>query len=103
VLYFDDEPGQPAEDAKARALHLHGEILALAGAKQDIPDDPNLILSFHLAGSLPLDLDFKQQLLGSRSEAERINSVSNYLENILPRLRHAVHAQRKAGGNGHAH
>jgi hypothetical protein len=59
-------------------------------------------LSFYLAGSLPLDLDFKQNLLAMRSESERILAVATYLESILPNLRRASRAREKAGGNGHA-
>jgi hypothetical protein len=59
-------------------------------------------LSFHLVGSLPLDLDFKQSLLGMKSEAERLRAVILFFETILPAMRRTVHVRRKAGGNGHA-
>src|SRR6266550_2155126 len=58
-------------------------------------------LSFHLAGSLPLDLDFKQTLLGMKSESERVQGIISYFETILPGLRRAVRARKRAGGNGH--
>jgi hypothetical protein len=61
------------------------------------------MLSFYLAGSLPLDLDFKQKLLAMRSESLRIQTVAAYLESILPNLRRATRVREKAGGNGHAH
>ncbi len=101
VLLFDDEAAVPAKAETARAVQLHSEILALAGAAQDLsPADP-AALSFYLAGSLPLDLDFKQKLLGLRSEAQRISALSEYLEALLPNLRRSVTARQKAGGNGH--
>lgn len=103
VLIVPDEPGISAEDERAKAVQLHLEILSLAGAVQDLSAADQNALSFYLAGSLPLDLDFKQQLLAIRSEAERIHAVSNYLENILPKLRRASRAREKAGGNGHVH
>jgi hypothetical protein len=59
-------------------------------------------LSFHLAGSLPLDLDFKQALLSMKSEPERLRAIISFFETILPSMRRAVNARRKAGGNGHA-
>ena len=55
-------------------------------------------LSFHLAGSLPLDLDFKQTLLGMKSEAERLRAIISFFETILPTMRRTVHVRRKAGG-----
>jgi Lon protease-like protein len=101
VLFVPDESGEPAEADKARAIQVHREILTLAGAVQDLSGAATGALSFYLAGSLPLDLDFKQKLLGTRSEAERIQALADYLEKVLPGLRRAASAREKAGGNGH--
>ena len=103
VLYLRDEPGLPAKEEIAAALNLHNEIMTLAEA---VPDTHSEIeasqLAFHLAGSLPLDLDFKQSLLGMKSEADRVQALVVYFEAILPKLRRTVHVRQKAGGNGHA-
>lgn len=101
VLFFGDEPGDPNPEETAHAVKLHAEILAIAGAKQSLPEQLQQ-LSFHLAGSLPLDLDFKQALLEMRSEAERIQAVVTAFEAILPKLRRTVQLRQRAGGNGHA-
>lgn len=103
VLYISDEPEAATEQEREQALQLHRQILALAGAQQDLSDDSDVPLSYQLAGSLPLDLDFKQQLLGVRSEAERVRTLVQYFGKILPNLRRAVQVRQKAGGNGHAH
>ncbi len=101
VLMIDDELGTPPQEDTARAIQLHSELLALAGAQQDLAAvDPSL-LSFHLAGSLPLDLDFKQKLLSLRAESERLTLLINYLETLIPNLHRAARAREKAGGNGH--
>ncbi len=102
VLIVPDEPAASSEEDKARAIQVHLQILSLAGAVQDLSAADQNALSFYLAGSLPLDLDFKQKLLGMRSESERIQAVAAYLEGILPNLRRASRAREKAGGNGHA-
>jgi Lon protease-like protein len=102
VLLVPDEPGTPTEDDRARAIQVHLEILSLAGAVQDLSAADRSTLSFYLAGSLPLDLDFKQKLLAMRSENQRILAVAAYLESIVPKLRRAAKAREKAGGNGHA-
>jgi Lon protease-like protein len=102
VLLVADEPDAPTEADRERAIQLHGEILSLAGAVQDLSAADQSALSFYLAGSLPLDLDFKQKLLAMRSESERLQAVAAYLESILPNLRRAAKAREKAGGNGHA-
>jgi Lon protease-like protein len=103
VAMIDDEPGTPAQAAAARAVQLHSDLLAIAGAKQDLPAANPSLLSFHLAGSVPLDLDFKQKLLSLRSEPERLTLLISYLETIIPNLRRAAHARERAGGNGHVH
>jgi len=103
VLYLRDEPGKATANELAQALKLHGEIMTLAGAEPEkLSEVEGSQLSFHLAGSLPLDPDFKQTLLGMKSEAERIQAVISYFEAILPKLRRSVHVRQKAGGNGHA-
>lgn len=103
VLYFQDEPGSATKQEVDQALRLHNEILSLAGAEPEqasAAEDPQL--SFHLAGVLPLDLDFKQTLLGMKSEAERLRGIIAYFEALLPNLRRTMHVRHKAGGNGHA-
>jgi Lon protease-like protein len=102
ILYVSDDPEKPTEAERDHAIELHRQILALANAQQDLPEGEDPPLSYHLAGSLPLDLDFKQKLLGLRSEAQRIRSVIEYFEGLVPSLRRAVMIRQKAGGNGHA-
>jgi len=103
VLLIEDEPGTPAREDTARAIRLHSEVLAIAGARQDLSAADPALLSFCLAGSLPLDLDFKQKLLALRSEPQRLAQLISYFETILPNLRRAATARQKAGGDGHVH
>jgi len=103
VLLVPDEPGSPSEEQRVRAIDAHRKILDLAGALQDLSGADQDSLSYHLAGSLPLDLDFKQKLLTMRTESDRIQEVTQYLEGILPNLSRAARARERAGGNGHVH
>jgi Lon protease-like protein len=103
ILLVEDDADRPSAAERSHAIELHRQILALANAQQDLPEGQDALLSYHLAGSLPLDLDFKQKLLSLRSEARRIQTVIEYFEGILPNLRRAVTIRQKAGGNGHAH
>ena len=103
VIYLRDELVAASREEIIQALKLHGEIMILAGAEPERSSEVDEgTLSFHLAGSLPLDLDFKQSLLGMKSEAERLRAIIAFFENILPTMRRTVHVRRKAGGNGHA-
>jgi Lon protease-like protein len=101
VLMIVDEPGAAPQEDTSRAVQLHSELLAIAGAKQDLSAADPALLSFYLAGSLPLDLDFKQKLLSLRSEAERLSLLITYLQTLIPNLHRAARAREKAGGNGH--
>lgn len=103
VLLISDDPGNGVSENGARAVELHREILTLAGATLDLSAADNEGLSFQLAGSLPLDLDFKQKLLTIRSERDRLAALTTYLEGLLPGLRRAARAREKSGGNGHVH
>jgi len=103
ILMIDDEPGAPPQQDTARAIQLHSELLAIAGAAQDLSAADPSVLSFYLAGSLPLDLDFKQKLLSLRSEPERLSLLIAYFETIIPNLQRAARARQTSGGNGHVH
>ena len=89
----EPEPGKPAAQMVTHAVRLHAEIAKLAGEEPSGPDEHAGNLSFLLAGSLPLDLDFKQNLLSTLSETKRLEAVIGYLEAILPGLRRASKAR----------
>ena len=89
----EDEPAKPTAQLATQAVRLHAEIAKLAGTEPSGPDEHAGNLSFLLAGSLPLDLDFKQNLLSTLSEARRLEAVIGYLEAVLPGLRRASKAQ----------
>ena len=89
----DDEPGKPDAQLVEQAVRLHAEIVKLAGAELAGADEKAVNLSFLLAGSLPLDLDFKQNLLTTLSETKRLEAVVGYLQAILPGLRRAAKAR----------
>lgn len=86
-------PSTAAADLVMRAVRLHSEIANLAGVEPVGPDEHAANLSFLLAGSLPLDLDFKQNLLTTLSESKRLEAIVGYLEAILPGLRRAAKAR----------
>jgi len=103
VNFFEDDEEQTAPKPEAQKLiQLHDELLAIAGAEATgiEPDDPQL--SFHLAGTVPLDLDFKQNLLGMRSESQRVAAMVEYYALLVPRLKRTIKVKEKSRGNGHA-
>ena len=89
----DDEPARPAAPMVEQAVRLHAEIAKIGGRRTLRTRRGAHNLSFLLAGSLPLDLDFKQNLLATLSETKRLEAVVGYLEAVLPGLRRAAKAR----------
>ena len=104
VSYFDDEGGDAGGDARKQLLNLHKQLLALSGEQNpETPSEDSPALAFEVAAKVPLDLEFKQSLLGIRSEGERVSTLVAYYEALIPKISRALHIRTKAGSNGHAH
>ena len=101
VLYIVDEPERPPEEDVERLLEMQKEMLQLLGANAEVPDADDKQLTLTIAAAMPFDLEMKQKLLASRSEPQRVTALIEYYERVLPGLRRAVKARRRAGGNGH--
>ena len=100
VLFLKDEANSGATEEVKELIGLHQQAMQLLDVEGEAPE-PDDQLSFQLAGALPFDLDFKQTLLGMRSEPARISALLQYYRAIIPDLRRAAKARKKAGGNGH--
>jgi Lon protease-like protein len=101
VLPFDDEGEAVSREEASRAVELQQQLLALAGEHGGLPEADHPQLSFQLAAGVPLELDFKQNLLGMRSEKERMAILIRYYQELIPKLQRALKARNRAGGNGH--
>jgi ATP-dependent Lon protease len=62
-----------------------------------VPED----FSYMVAGTLPMDLMWKQQVLELRSEADREERLVTYLREWAPHLEKAEALRQRADGNGH--
>jgi Lon protease-like protein len=101
VEYFDDDLGEaPSHDIRERALHCYRD---LAGMDPDplriAPDETGATPSFQIA-EVVHDLNFRQMLLLSRSEAERIKQLAEYLPGLLEKERRVRHLKSVASSNG---
>jgi Lon protease-like protein len=105
VDYFDDEgPDVPGDALAEEAIQRFREVMRKLRNAAEMPihlPRPYRYLSFRLAAALPLDLEFKQQLLTLRNEPERLTLVQRALEILMNQLAQVQESQRKAGGNGH--
>jgi Lon protease-like protein len=96
----DDEPAPLGGKEAETAIHLHEQLFQVLG--QDAEVDPNKSpLSFQLASQLPVDLDFKQAILEMKSEAERIETLTEYYRATIPKVEKTLRARERASGNGH--
>lgn len=107
VAFFDDDEGQdtPAEPDAARAIELFRGIMQKLHKSSDMPihiPKPYRFLSFRIAAALPLDLDFKQEILSVRNEAERLHQVTDAIEILIPQIEMVLKTRNQAGGNGNA-
>jgi|SRR5271165_2063615 len=57
--------------------------------------------SYVIASTLPLELAWKQQILESRTEADRQARLVAYLRDWAPHLEKAASVRQRATGNGH--
>ncbi len=102
VEYFEDEDTEPAaESLREEALKQYEQLTGLGVTPQyGEPDLGDPQLSFQLAQALP-DLDFLSTLLRSRSEAERMRQLTQYLSDYIPRRRTIERVRELAPTNGH--
>ncbi len=88
VEFFDDDGAGSTRPEREECAALHFATLHLAGIT--VPSthlDLNALVAFQLADALPSDPGFKQQLLSSRSDADRTTLLLNFYNEMLPRLR----------------
>ena len=102
VHFIDDETAAaPAREVIARLRELCARAAEYVPSMEAVAGDEEALNSFQIAAVVPTDLDFKQRLLGQRSEAERMATLNEYLEKLVPRLQTTRKAEAVSRGNGH--
>ena len=102
VAFFDDEPSVVSKSAADSVVQLHEQLFAVLGRTVEVERDA-AYLSFRLAQDLPVDLDFKQTLLEMKSEAERVEILTEYYKATIPKIENSLRVRQRASGNGHVH
>lgn len=107
VAFYEDDEGRDtsAEPDAGNAIELFRKIMQKLHKSSEMPihlPKPYRYLSFRIAAALPLDLDFKQELLSVRNEAERLRQVTDAIEVLIPQIEMVQKTRAKAGGNGNA-
>jgi Lon protease-like protein len=103
VEFFDDELSDPIPpDVRARVMDAYNDVRTLQpGEALHDPEMADPQLSFQLAQVVP-DLDFRQILLATRSEADRMRRLAEFFPHYSSRQRQIQHVRSVAPTNGHA-
>jgi Lon protease-like protein len=96
----DDDFTPVPEDKLNEALLLHAEYARASGEETETPSPDEPLLSFVLGASSP-DVEFRQLLLGTRSEARRIELVAAHLAQRIRRQQVERAMRNTARSNGH--
>jgi len=104
VEFFDDEGADTPGEAEAEnAIQLFRQVMRKLHQASDMPVhllQPYRHLSFRLAATLPLALEFKQQLLSLRNEPQRLEQVVSSMRQLAHQIEVVQDARKRAGGNG---
>ncbi len=101
--FFEEESDTvPGHDGRRKqAMEIYAEVVRLLEAEvEEPPDAQDRQLSYQIMARLPADLNFKQTMLKSRSENERLSEVISFLQKASARLAITLRTRQKAGGNG---
>jgi Lon protease-like protein len=103
VEYLEDEPAMESPSSPRQLMSLYEQCFAIihGRAPQIEGAPPGVPITFLIASELPLDLEYKQELLETRSEKERQENLREKMEKWLPELEKLDRLKRRAGGNGH--
>lgn len=100
VQFFDDEDFGPASpEIQQRAMDGFNRLRALT-SDAPIGETGNPQLSFRMAQAVT-DMAFRQAILATRSEAERLRQIADFLPDYLERRRRIEHVKEVAPCNGH--
>lgn len=100
-LLDEDSPRDPQERAELIELYEACYTLLFSGLPKSLADSQPELLSFAIAGALPIDLLWKQQVLELHSEAERQARLLAYLREWAPHLQRVETLRHRTTGNGH--
>lgn len=105
--YGDDEPESPPPELRHRAVAAFEKMSeALAPLAEETseraPDPEHPFLSFQLAAAVD-DLDFRNLLQRSRSEADRLRAFVDFAGEYAERKQYAAKMKRAAPQNGFGH
>lgn len=103
VDYLDDRdrPLHPGIQRELVNLYEVCHTIVYGDYPKNVQGQAPQELSYVVASNLPMDLMWKQQVLESRSEADRQERLVTYLREWAPHLQKIEMLRQNAGGNAH--
>jgi hypothetical protein len=102
-FFNDDDPGPAPLELRGEAIQACQRIVSgISGIEFTTPETDDPLLSFRLAEVVD-DLDFRNILQRSRSEAERLRSLVDFTEEYVARSQYAAKMKQAAPLNGFGH
>ncbi|HZV86428.1 MAG TPA: LON peptidase substrate-binding domain-containing protein [Candidatus Binatus sp.] len=103
VDYLEDRDAAANPSMRRELLELYEtcHTLIFEDYPKNADSEQSAHLSFVIAGTLPMDLLLKQQILELRSESDRQERLVGYLRAWAPHLQKTGVLRQRAGGNGH--
>lgn len=96
-----DSPANPYLRRELVELYETCYTLVFEDYPKNTESEQSAQISFLIAGSLPMDLLWKQQILELRTELDRQERLVGYLRAWAPHLQKTGVMRQRAGGNGH--
>jgi Lon protease-like protein len=96
-----DSPANPSLRRELVELYETCHTLVFEDYPKNTDGEESAHISFIVAGTLPMDLLWKQQILELRSELDRQERLVGYLRAWAPHLQKIGVKRQRAGGNGH--
>jgi ATP-dependent Lon protease len=103
VDYLEDSEMPSSALVRRELIELYEtcHTLVFGDYPKNVEDGTPENVSYLVAGALPVDLLWKQQILELRSEADRQERLVTYLREWAPHLQKTAVMRQRAGGNGH--
>jgi len=103
VDYLEDRETRTDPRTRRELVELYEacHTLIFDDYPKNMGDSARENLSYIVAGTLPMDLLWKQQILELRCEADRQERLVAYLREWAPHLQKSEAMRQRAGGNGH--
>ena len=103
VDYLEDRESSDTLGKQQELIELYETCYTLVfeNYPKSIDGELDAKLSHQITGTLPMDLLYKQQILESRTEADRQERLVAYLRDWATHLQNKKTLRQRAGGNGH--